>query len=228
MARDGEMRGLLDRYEACGGEELFAQARERYEAALAATPDDPGLLRDHGYLLECHGRRTIEAAAASYERALAVDPGDEKTRLQWLHALASLGRHDDAVAACRALPDDLAAFRCLAVALLAAGDLSEAERTVEEGLARAPGDARLVELQGDVLARGGRSAAAMARWSEALRLDPENLSPRYSTVFALQREGRLEEAADEWRAILAWCEAHGAELDAEWPRRELARLEAEL
>jgi tetratricopeptide (TPR) repeat protein len=222
------MRALLDRYEASGGEELFAAARALYEAALADAPDDPLLLRDHGYLLECHGRRTIESAVASYERALVVDPGDEKTRLQWLHALASLGRHDEAIAACRALPDDAGAHRCLATALLAAGEVAEAGRTVEAGLARAPGDARLVELQGDVLARAGRPAAALARWSEALRLDPENLSPRFSTVFALQREGRLAEAADEWRAILAWCEARGAELDAEWPRRELARLEAEL
>jgi hypothetical protein len=45
-------------------------------------------------------------------------------------------------------------------------------------------------------------------------------------VFVLEREGRPGQAAAAWRAILDWCEERGYELDAEWPRRELARLEA--
>jgi hypothetical protein len=38
--------------------------------------------------------------------------------------------------------------------------------------------------------------------------------------------GRLDEAAAEWRQIVSWCEARDDDLDAEWPRREIARLEA--
>jgi hypothetical protein len=50
-----DKRALLDRYEAAGGEERYEQAKALYEAALAAAPDDPLLLRDYyGYLLECH------------------------------------------------------------------------------------------------------------------------------------------------------------------------------
>jgi Flp pilus assembly protein TadD len=232
MDRDAEMRELLDRYEAGGGEELFEAARPLYEAALAERPHDTVLLRDYGYLLECHGRLSLQSAAASYRRALELDPSDQKTRWQLLHADASLGRHADSIAACRALlaerPEDVAAHRFLAYAHLAAGDLAEAEHVVAAGLALAPADAVLIELQGDAHARAGRADAALDRWREALRLDPENLSPSYSTVFLLQDQGRLEEAAAEWRAILAWSEARGYELDAEWPRRELARLEAEL
>src|SRR4051794_1449079 len=104
------MREMLDRYEASGGEELYEAARRLYESALAATPDDPVLRRDYGYLRECHGRRAIEAAVASYERALELDARDEKTRLQLAHALASLDRHRDSIAGARTLlaerPDD--------------------------------------------------------------------------------------------------------------------------
>ena len=216
-------RELLDLYEARGGEELYDAAKVAYDAALAEAPEDPLLLRDYGYLLECHGRRTLEAALAAYERALELDPGSEKTLLQLLHAQASLGRHDEAIARCLH-PDDAFGHRCLATAYLGAGDLARAAQTVADGLALAPGDAGLIELDGDVLARTGNPEEALTRWRRALELDPGNLSPSYSSAFLLQREGRVEEAAAQWREIVSWCEARGYELDAEWPRRELARL----
>jgi tetratricopeptide (TPR) repeat protein len=224
-------REHLDRYEANGDEADYARAFELYQSALAERPDDPLLLRDFGYLQECHGLRAIGAAIESYERALARDPENEKTRLQLLHAQASLGHHDDAIARCRELlaehAEDPAAHRCLAYAYVAARDFARAGQAIEAGLAIAPEHAGLIELQGDVLAALGRPEEALDRWRQAHAHDPENLSPRYSAVFLLQREGRLEEAAEEWRAIIAWCEARGYELDLEWPRRELARLESQ-
>jgi hypothetical protein len=60
------------------------------------------------------------------------------------------------------------------------------------------------------------------------RPDSNNISGDYSSAFLLEREGRLAEAADQWRAILDWSLARGNELDAEWPRRELDRLEQRL
>ncbi len=223
-----DKRELLDRYEARGGDALYEQAKRLYEAALAEAPDDALLLRDYGYLLECHGRRSLEAALASYERSLVLDPGSEKTRLQLLHAEIGLGRAQDAIVRCRRLladrPADPASYRCLASAYVAAGDYARAEQAVKDGLAIAPRDARLVELDGDVLAGTDRSQEALARWAQAHELDPENLSPRYSRAFLLRREGRHDDAADEWEAILDWCEARGDELEAEWPRRELEQL----
>jgi tetratricopeptide (TPR) repeat protein len=227
-----EMRALLDEYEARGIEESYAAAKRRYDSALAETPDDPILLRDYGYLQECHGRRAIEAAARAYERAIELDPTAQQTRLQLIHAQAALGRSGDAVALYRRRvaerPDDVAELRYLAYAYLAARDFEAAARTIADGLVHAPADARLVELRGDVLAATGSTEPALACWQRALELDPENLSPRYSSVFLLEREGRLDDAAAAWRSILDWCEERGYELDAEWPRRELARLEAEL
>jgi hypothetical protein len=49
---------LLERYEAIGDEDALVEAQRLYEQALAEGPD-PELLRDYGYLLECHGRRAI-------------------------------------------------------------------------------------------------------------------------------------------------------------------------
>ena len=54
---------LLERYEATGDERAFADAQRLYERALAERPD-PLLLRDYGYLLECHGRYAIRRRLA--------------------------------------------------------------------------------------------------------------------------------------------------------------------
>jgi tetratricopeptide (TPR) repeat protein len=99
---------------------------------------------------------------------------------------------------------------------------------LQAGLALAPDDARLIELGGDLLARLGRRGEALARWQQAAERDPENLSPCYSRVFLLERLGRLEAAAAEWREILNGCEMRHHTLDAQWARRELARSKARL
>jgi hypothetical protein len=54
------------------------------------------------------------------------------------------------------------------------------------------------------------------------------MSSRYSMAFLLERQARLAEAAAQWRHIIGWCEEHGYAITAEWPRRELQRLEATL
>jgi tetratricopeptide (TPR) repeat protein len=225
-------RDFLDRFEATGDEQAYGEAKRRYVAALAETPDDATLLHDFGYLQECHGRRALEAAVACYQRAIAYEPEAEKVRHQLIHAQRALGRSDEAVALYERrfaerhnAPAD---YRCLAHAYLAAGRYEDAERVVRAGLELAPGDAHLVELRGEVFARTGRAGEALACWRRAVELDPENLSPLYSTAFLLERQDRLAEAVSAWSEIIGWCEQRGNALDAEWPRRETVRLEAEL
>jgi hypothetical protein len=40
--------------------------------------------------------------------------------------------------------------------------------------------------------------------------------------------GRLEEAAQEWAAILVWLDEHGLQADSGWPASERARVRGEL
>jgi hypothetical protein len=53
---------LRERYEAYGDERFYQQARALYEQALERSPGDARLLRECGYLRECHGRYAIRAA----------------------------------------------------------------------------------------------------------------------------------------------------------------------
>jgi hypothetical protein len=82
--------------------------------------------------------------------------------------------------------------------------------------------------EGDLFDATGHPDDALACWRRAHDLGPDNLSPRYSTAFLLEREDHLAEAAAEWRFIIGWCEERGYAISADWPRRELQRLEARL
>lgn len=220
---------LLRRYEADGTEETYLEARSRYEAALEAEPTNAALQHEYGYLRECHARNELRTAASHYERAIELEPEWAKPRFQLLIVRAALLEIDDAIRGYRehvaARPDDVTAYRLLASAYALAGEADKAEETAIAGLRLVADDPVLTRTRGDAAARLGRVDDALALWRRALDLDPDDLSAAYSAAFLLEREGRTAEAAAEWRRIAEWCIARGYEVEAAWPKREIARLE---
>ena len=227
-----EKKELLERYEAFGDESVYAEARRVYEQALADDGGDARVLHEFGYLQECHGRRAIRAAAACYERAIDADPQYDPPHRQLIYVMTALGQTDRAIDRYRqrlaAAPADPRAHSLLASAYLHARDYDQAAQVIHAGLELAPGDPSLTEQQGDLYQATGRPEDALAAWQHAFTLGPDNLSPRYSTAFLLERQDRLAEAAAEWRFIIGWCEEHGYAISADWPRRMLQGLEARL
>ena len=225
---------LLLRYECEGGEDLYAEARPKFEAALTAAPGDARLLNNYGYLLECHGRRMIRAAAGYYQQAIDADPDWAKPRFQQIAALSALKDVSEVIPRYEArlaeAPGDPSVYRLLALAYFDDHDHSAAARVIAAGLERFPGDPGLIEQQGDLYEAAGRPEDALAWWRRAAQAatDDYGISMHYAAAFLLERLGRLAEAAGEWRVILGWCDEHGAEIEAAWPRRELRRIEAAL
>src|SRR5215472_13457502 len=109
---------LLLRYECEGGEDRYAEAKPMFVAALAASPGDARLLNNYGYLLECHGRRMIRAAAGYYQQAIDADPGWAKPRFQQIAALSALTDAAEVIPRYEARlaesPDDPSVYRLLA------------------------------------------------------------------------------------------------------------------
>jgi tetratricopeptide (TPR) repeat protein len=207
-------------------EETFEQAKDALDAELAEG-EDAGLLLDYGYIHECRGRAGIRDAIRWYERSLALDPTIERTRHQLIQAYAALHETHHAIELYKqrlaAAPDEIAEYRCLAHAYLAAGEYEEAGKVIESGLTLGQ-DVDLLEQQGSVHAGQGRPEEALATWERVSELDGERISARYSRAFLLQRLGRLTDAAAEWETIIAWLRERGYDVQAEWPERELARL----
>jgi tetratricopeptide (TPR) repeat protein len=119
-----DKRALLDRYEIRGDEADFLAAKPLYERSIADTPD-PTLLRDYGYLLECHARNELRQAVDQYKRAIDLDPDAEQVRYQLIAALGALRDTDEMIALYQqrvaAAPGKVQEYRFLAGAYLAAG-----------------------------------------------------------------------------------------------------------
>jgi tetratricopeptide (TPR) repeat protein len=232
-----DMDELLERYEALGEDEDFLAAKPLFEAEIRRQEEreaglhGPGaalLLRQYGYLLNCHGRITIRRAIEQYQRSIDLGWDDDQVQYLWIGAKATLDEAQDAITRYRervaAAPGDVRALRFLAHSYLAAGEFAAAKGVIDTGLALAPDDVALIEDRGAVKDHGGDPDGALADWRRAHELDPGYFGPVYASAFLLEREGRLAEAAEAWRHILDDATEHGWELTAVWPRQELQRL----
>lgn len=219
---------LVERYEALGDEDEFAAAKELFERDLAGQTD-PLFFRQYGYLLECHGRRAIQRAIKQYERSMTLDPAADKVQYQWIGAMGSMGESDRVVARYQArvaaAPENVRELRFLSSAYLTARDHDAAAEVIETGLELASSDWKFIANRGQVKAAQGDTDGALADWQQAHEIEPTDFSTVYASAFLLEEAGRLAEAANAWRQILVHSEAQGWELDAQWPRQEIQRLE---
>jgi tetratricopeptide (TPR) repeat protein len=222
---------LLARYEARGDERDFEAAKPLFEQAIVEA-EEASLLTGYGYLLESHGRNELRQAVGLYERAIELDPDNDKPHYHLIGARAGLREPERAVALYEqrlaAAPASLREYRFLGHAYLTAHDYTRALATAEAGLALAPDDAALTAVRGEAKAGLGDVEGALGDWGRALELDSEDIGALYSSAFLLEREDRLEESAAAWQAIVDWNEAREQTLETEWPKRELERLHTEL
>jgi tetratricopeptide (TPR) repeat protein len=101
--------------------------------------------------------------------------------------------------ACALRPDSPVARVSLGYALSRAGQLPEAEANLRVGLRLKPDDER-AQFE---LAQMTRSPSDRFRqWREVLRINPNNANAQINLCFALQAEGRLDDAIAEYRAAI--------------------------
>ena len=185
--------------------------------------DEAERLYRSGYVLETRARDLLRAAMHEYERAVEVDPTLEKAHHQLIFARAALMEAQDSIELYvrrhEQEPANAMWRRCLAHALLRAGAFEQALGVLGDA-----GDAGSVDLRAEAFAALGRPQEALAEWSRALELDPDNLGPRYGRAFLLERLDRVDDAVVEWETLIATLHERGWDEDAEWPERELARL----
>jgi tetratricopeptide (TPR) repeat protein len=204
----------------------------------AKRPTNARAHNNLGQALDRAGR--IEAAVASYDRALALQPKYPETHYNLGVARMRQGDPARAVAhyeaALRYQPDYPEALNNLGNALRQAGRTDEAKARYQEALARRPRFAEAQNNLGNLLLQEGRTAEARRHFERALELRPADGEARYNLGNALAAAGDMTGALASYEEVLrrdprhsgALVNAGNALLELRRPAEALARYEAAL
>lgn len=199
-ARDAIERALL----LLRSGDLAGAGRET-EAALRGAPDDPGLLRLWGYVLQTQGR--FAEAASCYAKVVAREPRDWEIWNNLGNARRAAGDRGGAInalAQARLLRPDLPVIHYnLGVALADAGRLEDGAAAFAEAVRLAPENSGgLLEL-GRALRHLGRHDEALPPLARAAELTPGNADIEMERARALSGLGRYDEAEGAYLGALA-------------------------
>lgn len=147
-----------------------AGAEDCFQKALACRTSRPTDLVARARF--CRGRGWQEAAVTNYTSALALNPTDNKLRLEAGEQLLSLRQY------------------------------SEAARQFAECVRQEPESARAHLLYGSALGQTGQAAKAEAQFRETLRLAPGLLEAKLNLGIALMSQRRVSEARSCFEQVL--------------------------
>ena len=195
----------------------LTEARRLYDGVLADDPANDDAAFRLGILEWQTG--DADAALARVGAALALQPAALRYRLGEAQILASLGRFEEAIAACRRLladePASIDGWFALASALEADNRAAEAAQAYAALLDREPDHADALNNLGNCRRRLGERAAAEAAYRRALRVRPGFADALTNLATLLQSQGLIEEA------IALLRDATRAEPDAAAPHTNL-------
>jgi Flp pilus assembly protein TadD len=152
------------------------------------------------------------------EQWLKTQPQDLRMRKALADGLARTGSFAQAKAsyeaALKQAPDDVEALNNLANVQLRLKDPA-AVKTAEAALAKAPGNANVVDTLGWALYQNGQTDRALQLLRDARLREPGNPEIRYHLGVVLAQTGRKTEAKDELDAALKAAPAFEGRADAE-------------
>jgi len=162
------------------------------------------------------GLQRFAEAIASYDRALALRPGDAAVHYNRGNALLALGKPHDALQsyerALRARPDYAEALCNRGAALAALGRNAEALASYDRALALAPDSAEALSNRGNALKALGRFEDALASYERALAGRPDDVQAHFNRGVTLHELKRHELALASYERALALRPDHAAAL----------------
>ena len=225
------------RPELLAGTDKAERLRQAMEAELKAHPGDPYASAKLGGLLISEGRH--DQALPLLRQGLEQTATQDAERYELLvHLALALSPNDPvgAVAAYRqALAIDLdprislGAQINLAARLMEQGDLDEAIQLTQAATQAAPEVALSWTNLGLMQRRRGDIAAALAAYSQAIALDPNNASCHQNRAVALLLGGDIDGARSAFRTAITLLDTQGRPADAQALREKaqsIVKLEA--
>jgi len=188
-------RELLLKGDAEGAERVLAPA-------VADLRSDPSVLHLMGLIKKAQNQ--LAEAERYFRGAIAIALSEGAYYNDLGVVLQERRQYDEAVKIFRAaiaLAPDISRVRAnLVRCLLAAGELTQAEREARIYLAAAP-DAEAWSLLSHVQRAQERHQDALASAEQALKVDPSSRSMRYNLAMALERLGRGGEALEHYERL---------------------------
>jgi len=182
-----------------------ADALEVLRPALQRTPDDPVLLRTAGEAYLASGNAKL--AAASYERATAVDKGDVSSKVRLAQARLAGGETERAFGDLQSLanadPTHTQADLAIITEYIRRRQYDKALAAVDALEKKQPKAALPSVLRGSVYLAKRDLVNARKSYEHALELEPEFFSAAFSLALLDIREGRPQAARDRFDRILA-------------------------
>ncbi len=183
-------------------DESAADARQRYQAACAAAPEDFHLRESFAEFLEAVGDQT--AAYKVWEELRRMLPHHLGPAYQSARLAVRLGRPADAEVLLRQVlkrrPDFIDARVELGQSLFKQGRIADARAEFETVLKRQPDHARVRFYLADVLAAQNHRSEALAELREAARLRPNFWEARYLLGVELAMTNQVDAARAEFEA----------------------------
>jgi len=208
-----EFWAIIEEGEDCYEEGDFEAALDRFDRAVAMSPQNADAHNSRGNALMMLGR--YEEAIASFEKALGLEPGFVKAALNRAELFVDhLGRPEEGQAVCDRLLkrpleliDAADAYFIKSKAALTLGDLRAALDMADKALGLASDRPEFIALRGGILFEQGNYRKALADLDKALRLAPDDPDSHYRRGLTLEKLGRDEEAREGF--------AQAARLDAD-------------
>jgi putative PEP-CTERM system TPR-repeat lipoprotein len=201
---NGEARKLLAILRLRGNQfsearSVLVQARDREKNQDSATLELLGLA--------ALGEDRADDAVAYLERALEVDPDNERLKLQLAAAKLKMGDTSSAVSMLEGLPagqeGNYARERLLISAHLRDGDTAEALAEAKRLATEHPKDSAAHVINGVTLARAGSPEVAEEEFLEALNLAPDNAEIRFQLAALAVAQKQFQKAEKQLLKILA-------------------------
>lgn len=181
----------------------FEKAVRCFERIEALNPNDLRIKQKLAMSLLAKGDR--QKALATLERLLDRDPTNARVLYYLAHLYEQTGDVERAILnyglAIKAAPDDPAAYLRLSMLYVAADRSDEAVRTLNDGLARLPSEARFLELQAYIHLGSRNYEQALACFAKAqARMEETGAQPitpnfHLNHAIATQLAGRTGDAA---------------------------------
>lgn len=200
-----------------GVEELIAQVVQAFQAgnhksslrfvevATQAYSESALAWLTRAELMEALAKH--EDAIASYDRALAIEPGDHRVWLGRSTPLRALGQFKEALSSCEQAieinPEDPDAWSNRGALLYALGQIKEAISSYDQALAIKPDNFTAWYGRGTSLDALGETEEAISSFDQALVIKPNYHEALYNRGASLHALGREEEAISSYDQALA-------------------------